>query len=151
ASHRSVGLAKAGVIAHEATGHRELSRVASRHCVANRQIGNTLADAVEESVGADHKRDRSPLRPSKRLIYFAFRAGPQEPKCHAEDRRRACAALTTASEFRLAGLITSAISVAEGTSSCMNSSFFCVSSSPRFVTPVRLLPDRLRLATKPLR
>ena len=69
--------------------------------------------------------------------------------CSPRVRAAACVSLDRVSAEGLVGLTSSAMAVAPGTNSCASSNSFAPSSTDKRVTPVRLPPGRLRLATRP--
>jgi len=119
--------------------------------VADRQRSKLIDMPREEGIAADHKPACSQLdQLCKDRIEVTFGAGAEDMKFQPESlgRRQGHTRLELGKKG-LAGLMRSAMTRAEGSNSCSNSSRFGNTSSPNWVTPVTLPPGRLRLATKP--
>ena len=118
-----------------------------------RRCGELFAAATEETIGADHPARQPQFGPSraKTRIEFAFGTGLQDMELKVEVCERAAFGgfRLRARQMGLVGLTSRAMMVAVGTNSCSSSSRFGPTSTLSVVTPVRLPPGRLRLATRP--
>ena len=119
--------------------------------MTNRQRGELFAPAGEEWIGANHEPACPQLdQLCEDRIEVTFGAGIQDMELQPEGAGRRLHLLTVVSAIAgLAGLTSSAMTLAVGSSSCSNSSRFGATSTFAWVTPVTLPPGRLRLATRP--
>src|SRR5262249_19546639 len=136
-------------VAHQATGRCKFSKLEDRrYRVAERQRGELFGAAGEKGIGADRERAYAQLNQGSEdhvevASVLACRTWAASPSVRAA----ACMSLDCASAMAgLAGLISTAMVVAAGITSCSSCSCFGPISTPSTVTPVRLPAGRLRLA-----
>ena len=119
--------------------------------MAQGEGGKLFALAREQSFAADHEPARTQLAQCfEDRIEVTGGARVQDMELQSERARRRLQVFAWVSASTgLAGLTSSAMTVAVGTTSRSSSSCFGPNSKVKTVTPVRLPPGRFKLATSP--
>src|SRR6266545_5058554 len=147
----TVRVRQTAAIAHQAAGGGKLAVLEDRgHRVADRQCGELLAPAIEQSIIADRQRACPQSgQGCEDRIEVAFGARLQDMGLQPDRAGRRLQLSRLGLGIGPVGLTRSAMVLAVGTSSCSSSKRFGPSSTVRSLTPVRLPPGRFRLATSP--
>jgi hypothetical protein len=127
-----------------------LTVINRRDGIARRQPYELVASAVEERVGSDEERAGSHLNEGcESGIDLVFVTGLQDIELHLPCARRRLHVSTLRFVFGLFWFTSSAITLAWGPSRTAAPTRFGFILTLRTLRPVRLPPDRAKLATRP--